>query len=119
MATDFLGEQLIRMAVNWRLTLAASERDVQKREYRPLLEKWGDLRFKRCVDRCIEKHKSGFFPTKGEFEDYDMGPGGGDTKTCIKCRDNGGYVYVTKFVEAVGHEVEFAKRCEHKHLGGE
>jgi hypothetical protein len=61
---DFLGQQLHRMAVNWRLTMNPSDRAMQKEEFKPLVAKWGESRFKACVDRAIAEHSTGFFPKR-------------------------------------------------------
>ena len=95
MATDFLGEQLQRMAVNWRLNLAPQDKVIQKREFKPLLDSWGEGKFKATVDRCIREHSTGFFPTIGEFERYETKPMGTvDLRTCPTCVNSEGWAYL-------------------------
>lgn len=116
---DFLGQQLYRMAVNWRLTsLSPEDRATQKREFKPLLDKWGEGKFRATVDRCISQHSSGFFPSVGEFQAYETKPmGTTDLRTCPSCCNSEGWVFLDyEYTDNSGqvHQVRnAAKRCTH------
>lgn len=124
MATDFLGVQLQLMAVNFRLNLSPQDKSIQKNLFKPLLDKWGEARFKACVDGCMAKHSTGFFPSVGELQAYDLGPSGNtyrantDDGFCSQCRGEKGWLRITKFDERVGHEIETNTRCTHPQLTG-
>jgi hypothetical protein len=93
---DFLRVQLKRMAVNWRLALNPPDAKIQMDEFRPLLQHWGDIRFKVCVDAVIEGHTTGFFPTLAEFKAFDRGKFGPiQITTCPSCVNTEGWAYIT------------------------
>lgn len=93
---DFLGQQLTRMAVNWRLMgMNRDDKTRQKQEFKPLLDKWGETRFQCCVDRCIREHATGFFPSIAEFMAFDNGAiGPQNIRTCPTCINSEGWAYL-------------------------
>src|SRR4051812_23502342 len=113
MTTEFLKNQLTRMRVNWRLNLSPEDKRIQDAEFRPLLDKWGEGKFRNTVDRCIREHGTGFFPTVGEFISYEaVAIGPTSLSVCAVCRESEGWVFSD--YEHDGRLIKnAARRCLH------
>lgn len=119
MAGDFLKDQLGRLTLNWRSSAPPEkDRGQMRKEFEPLLAKWGEGKFRATVDRCIREHASGFFPTIGEFIAYETKPmGTADLRLCPSCCNSEGWVFLDyEYTDNSGqvHQVRnAAKRCTH------